>query len=80
MSVILCVPTLSGVLGTEPAHLDNWSTTELHPSLSLAFRDLFLLSLNCLYMCMPLECTHEYKCPELEEGIGPSRAGVMGSC
>lgn len=81
MSVLPFVPILFTVLGTEPAHLDNWATTEAHPSLSLVFRDLFLLFVNCLYVCMSLECTHECKCPQSsEEGVGSSRAGIMGSC
>lgn len=81
VSILPFVSILFTVSGTEPAHLDNWSTTEPHPSLSLVFRDLFLLFLNCLYMCMPLECTHEYKGPQSsEEGVGPSRAGVTDSC
>lgn len=41
MSILPFLPILFTVLGTEPAHLDNWSTTELHTSLSLVFRDYF---------------------------------------
>lgn len=59
---VSCSVLLLG-LGTEPrAYLypGDWPTTELRPSLSpLFFKDLVLLFLNCVYMCMsPCVYTH----------------------